>query len=163
MCILYSYGFLLSIMDMAACYCQYVRGIRYALHVRINTDVFSPWHSPKQAWLPPSSVTTRDSSSKLGSPLAAHSVLSALMRAGRRIVGGWMPIFIPHGRRHGPGPWMGPGPGPGPRPNPGARPHNGTTSRPSSGAGGFGSGNRGNFGRGGGFGGGNRGGFGGKR
>lgn len=95
--------------------------------------------------------------------LIAVSLLSALMRAGRRIVGGWMPIFIPHGRRHGPGPWMGPGPGPGPRPNPGARPHNGTTSRPSSGAGGFGSGNRGNFGRGGGFGGGNRGGFGGKR
>ena len=44
------------------------------MFVYINTDVFSPWHSPKQAWLPPSSVTTRDSSSKLGSPLAALSV-----------------------------------------------------------------------------------------
>lgn len=101
------------------------------------------------------------------------AVISSLARAGRRVVGGWWPVFIgrsrPRYRVHHTPP---PGPRPGPRPNPGPRP--GAGSRPGagprpggssgrSGSGGFGGSNRGSFGRsGGGFGGSSRGGGGGR-
>lgn len=109
--------------------------------------------------------------------LITVAVISSMVRAGRRFVGGWWPVFIGRTRpryhvHHTPPP----GPRPGPRPNPGPRP--GAGSRPSAGprpgsssrrsSSGFGGSSRGNFGRGGGgFGGGSRGGrgggFGGKR
>lgn len=96
--------------------------------------------------------------------LVIVSLASATIRAGRRIVGGWWPMFIGRPRRvrfhhHTPPP--------GHRPPTGPRP--GTGPKMSSGgsrSGGFGGSSRGSFGRGGGFGGssrGGRGGFGGKR
>lgn len=107
--------------------------------------------------------------------LITISVISSMVRAGRRVVGGWWPVFV--GRRwsryHTHHTYHTPPPGPGPRPRsgggprPSAGPKPGSSSRRSS-SGGFGGSSRGNFGRsGGGFGGSSRGGrgggFGGKR
>ena len=88
------------------------------------------------------------------------AVISSCIRAGRRFVGGWWPVFVgrSYHRTHF---HHAPPPGPRPRSNPGPR------STPSSGkgrSGGFGGSSRGSFGKGGGFGGSSQGGgFGGKR
>lgn len=97
--------------------------------------------------------------------LVVAIILSAVGRAGRRVVRGWGPTIIVGGHRHRPfhyGPGPRPGAGPGARPMHGYRP---TQNRPAGRSGGFGGTNRGGFsGRPGGFGGKSRGGgFGGKR